>query len=284
MSRWTDEFPDSDFAEDSSLNLHEKALAQIQSMLEEGDVTPIEKLRRVLRLSASHRAHLIANTLIHTGGLKVRVGPFADMVIPNRSTEGCFVPKLLGCYEAELHPVIEHIRARGYPNVVNIGCAEGYYAVGLARLLPNSRIWAYDTDEEARRICAWGAEQNGVSNRIEIAGTFSHDDFAGFPAGDTIVICDIEGAELDLLNPAKAPALAGFDIQVELHHMLDFPPNKAFVDQFEDSHHIQRILPSTRDIEAFPELRDLEHLDQLLAFWEFRRGPNPWLFMSARNQ
>ncbi|MDE0809536.1 MAG: hypothetical protein OSB69_09430 [Alphaproteobacteria bacterium] len=284
MSRRTDKFPEHDFTEGSSLNLHEQALAQLQSVLGEDDVPPAEKLRRALRVTASHRAQLIGNTLIHRGGLKVRGGPFADMLIPNHAAEGCFVPKLLGCYEAELHPVIDHIRARGYPNVVNIGCAEGYYAVGLARLLPNSRVWAYDTDENARKICASVAEQNGVRDRIKIAGTFGHDDFAGFPAGGTVVICDIEGAELDLLNPTKAPALMGFDIQVELHHKFDFPVNKALIDQFEDSHHIQRILPSTRDIAAFPELQNLEHLDQLLAFWEFRRGPNPWLFMSARNQ
>lgn len=264
------------------MNVHETALAKLRIFLEDDRLPPVDKLRHVLRLTASHRVNLIGNTLVHFGGLRVRSGPFAGMVIPNRATEGCFVPKLLGCYEAELHPVIHHISERGYTNVVNIGCAEGYYAVGLARLLPNSRIWAYDTDENARTMCARVAEENQVRDRITISGTFGPEDFKAFPAGDTVVICDIEGSEHELLDPVKAPALAGFDIQVELHNNFEIPLNQAFMERFSTSHDIQRILPSVRDIEAYPELRDLEHLDQLLAFWEFRRGPNPWLFMTAR--
>jgi len=97
-----------------------------------------------------------------------------------------------------------------------------------------------------------------------------------------MVICDIEGAENDLLDPARAPALAGFDIQVELHQRFEAPRNQELINRFAETHEIREILPSARDIEAYPEIRDLEHLDQLLAFWEFRRGPNPWLFMTAR--
>jgi hypothetical protein len=262
--------------------MHEATLANLRGLLDSDQIQPIEKLRRILRVSAQHRSHLLGNTLVHHGGLVVRAGPFAGMKLPNGAAEGCFVPKLLGCYEAELHPVIEHIRGRGPANVVNIGCAEGYYAVGLARLLTDSRIWAYDTDGNAQTVCARVAAENGVADRITIGGTFGHEDFANFPAGDTVIICDIEGAELELLDPAKAPALTGFDIQVELHNKFEVDFNQAFIERFAATHDIQRILPADRDINAYPELRDMEHLDQLLAFWEFRRGPNPWLFMTAR--
>lgn len=264
------------------MNMHEKALAKLRAYLDNDQMPPVEKLRHVLRLTASHRANLLGNTFVYHGGLKVRTGPFAGMVIPNHAAEGCFTPKLLGCYEEELHPVIDYIRDRGHANVVNVGCAEGYYAVGLARLLPDSRIWAYDTDERARYVCGRVAEENGVRDRITISGTFRPEDFADFPAGDTVVVCDIEGGEHDLLDPVKAPALAGFDIQVELHNSFSTPLNQAFMARFADTHEIHQIPPSVRDIEAHRELRDLEHLDQLLAFWEFRRGPNPWLFMKAR--
>ena len=265
------------------MDMHEATLTSLRRLLDSQDIQPIERLRRILRVSAQHRSHLLANTLVNLGGLAVRGGPFAGMILPNGAAEGCFVPKLLGCYEAELHPVIEHIQARGPANIVNIGCAEGYYAVGLARLLPNGRILAYDTDDNARQVCTKMAEQNGVGDRITLGGTFSHEDFAAFPAGETVVVCDIEGAELDLLDPGKAPALAGFDIQVELHNKFEVGFNQVFIERFAASHDIKRILPSNRNIEAYPELRDMEHLDQLLAFWEFRRGPNPWLFMTAKS-
>ena len=48
------------------------------------------------------------------------------------------LPKLLGCYEAALQPHLLAL-AEGRPVVVQkIGCAEGWYAVGMARLLPNA--------------------------------------------------------------------------------------------------------------------------------------------------
>ena len=264
------------------MDINEATLRDLRHLLDSDQLQPLDKPRRILRVSARHRAQLVANTLVHFGGLAVRAGPFAGMTLPPMAAEGCFVPKLLGCYEAELHPAIEAIQRRGHAHVINIGCAEGYYAVGLARLMPESRIWAYDTDETARAVCGRMAEANGVTDQITLGGTFGHDDFARFPTGDTVVICDIEGAELDLLDPEKAPALAGFDIQVELHNKFEIPLNAGFIDRFTATHEIQRIQPSVRNIETYPELRDLEHLDQLLAFWEFRRGPNPWLFMTAK--
>ena len=262
--------------------MHDETLLKIRRLLDNTEIQPVEKLHSVLRLAAYHRAWLIANTLVHTGGLAVRAGPFKGMVLPSRVAEGCFVPKLLGCYEAELHPVLEHIRQRAYPNVVNIGCAEGYYAVGLARLMPRSRVWAYDTDEKARATCARVAEENGVGDRIVLGGAFAHDDFEQFTAGETVVIVDIEGAELNLLDPETAPVIKGLDIQVEMHNSFEVAFNRDFIARFEETHEIQRILPAERDISAYSELREFEHLDQLLAFWEFRRGPNPWLFMTAR--
>ncbi|MDP6095842.1 MAG: hypothetical protein QGG67_07640 [Gammaproteobacteria bacterium] len=76
------------------------------------------------------------------------------MELYNKVSEGCFIPKLLGCYEQELHHVANSIAETGYKNVVNIGCAEGYYAVGLTRLLPEEiKTYAYDINPEARRIC-----------------------------------------------------------------------------------------------------------------------------------
>ena len=262
--------------------MHEETLLKMRRLLDDSDIQPVDKLHNMLRIAALHRAWLIGNTLVHTGGLAVRSGPFQGMVLPPHVAEGCFVPKLLGCYEAELHPVLEQIRQRGYANVVNIGCAEGYYAVGLARLMPNSQVWAYDTDDNARATCARVAEENGVSDRVMLGGVFSHDDFAQFAAGETVVIVDIEGAELDLLDPQAARVLKGLDIQVEMHNRFEAAFNRDFIARFEESHEIQRIFPAERDISVYAELRDLEHLDQLLAFWEFRRGPNPWLFMKAR--
>ena len=204
------------------------------------------------------------------------------MELYNKVSEGCFIPKLLGCYEQELHHVANSIAETGYKNVVNIGCAEGYYAVGLTRLLPEEiKTYAYDINPEARRICKEVAIINGVENRIEIAGEFKSEDFEVFAREKSLLICDIEGAELELLNPEETPALAKVDILVELHDSLNQEISKPIMQRFEPSHTIEFIETGSRDINEYPDLHALEHLDQLLAFWEWRTGPTPRAYMTV---
>ena len=142
---------------------------------------------------------------------------FAGLRLPQEASEGCLIPKLLGIYEA---PLIQHLRrllARPPEVVLNIGCAEGYYAVGLARLLPDAHIHAFDIDANARELCGATAALNGVSGRITIDGRFEGGDFQDFAGRRVLVICDIEGAELDLLDPVRFSGLIGFDVVVEMH-------------------------------------------------------------------
>ena len=63
---------------------------------------------------------------------KVAAGPFAGMRYITRSCGSKLAPKVIGCYERELHPAIENAIRGDYQRIIDIGCAEGYYAVGLA--------------------------------------------------------------------------------------------------------------------------------------------------------
>src|SRR5688500_985732 len=73
-------------------------------------------------------------------GLSVRRGPFHGMTYPESAVGLAeqLVPKLLGSYECELHGALEQVIQGDYEQVVDIGAADGYYAVGLARALPDS--------------------------------------------------------------------------------------------------------------------------------------------------
>jgi hypothetical protein len=94
-------------------------------------------LYRLLR--DRYREYAPYNRLVRhiAGGLdwNVESGPFAGMKYLPGFCEG-ILPKLLGSYEQELWPALHSIASLPIQAVINIGCAEGYYAVGLARLLP----------------------------------------------------------------------------------------------------------------------------------------------------
>ena len=174
-------------------------------------------LNAALRLLAKWRSILVARTLVPALQGRVGHGPFAGMHYGVDAAEGSFPARLLGCYEASLAPVIETIIARAYPLVIDVGSAEGYYAVGLARRMPVSTIWARDASDRAQELCRALVAQNDVADRVRIGGLLRHEDLAVCAQQRTALICDIEGAEAELLDPVAAPALARADILVEVH-------------------------------------------------------------------
>jgi len=239
------------------------------------------RLYEATRLLCKWRAELVSQHLAEEG-LAVRSGPFAGLLLAGQSSEGCFAPKLLGTYEAELHPLLRSLPGRGYEAVINVGCAEGYYAVGLARMLPGVTLVAHDTDEEAQRLCRALAAANGVSARLRVGGLFAPADFAAYAGRRALVVCDIEGAEADLLDPEAAPALRGMDLLVETHDVLREGTSALLRERFAATHEITAWRVGARDPSAFGELAGLEHLDQLLAVWEWRLPGNDWLWLEKR--
>lgn len=241
-----------------------------------------ESLVQALRLLAKWRAQLLGNTLVKQSGSRIQAGPFAGMDYATGTSEGSRVARLLGCYEASLAPIIEEIVASAPALILDIGCAEGYYAVGLARRLPLSRIMARDANPDARELCAAMAALNGVADRVAVSGLVGHADFDVALGTDTVVICDIEGAEAALLDPIAAPGLRRARILVECHDSI-FPRTTAtLAARFAPSHHVRRIDRALDPTVLPPWMEALSDLDRLLALWEWRTGPTPWLWMTPK--
>ena len=238
-------------------------------------------LAAALRHLAKWRADLIFRTLVARSGTQVLSGPFQGMSYALRAAEGSGSARLLGVYEASLAPVIELIIQRDYPTVVDIGCAEGYYAVGLARRMPGSRIIARDQSTKARDLCRQLAALTGVADRVEIGGRMDHADFDLCTAQKTLILCDIEGGEADFLDPTAAPGLIRADILVECHDVVRADLTDLLTRRFLPTHHVARI---DRQLTAtLPDwMEELCDLDRLIALWEWRSGPTPWLWMQAK--
>lgn len=241
-----------------------------------------EKLNRALRHLAKWRAEVVSNTLVRRSGTAVQSGPFRGMDYAVRAVEGSRSARLLGAYEASLHPVIETIIARNPDLVIDIGSAEGYYAVGLALRLPQARILARDASDRAQRSCADLARANGVEDRVEVGGLFTHADFAICKHGRAVVICDIEGAEDALLDPAAAPGLADADILVEVHEPRAGGLADRIAARFQGSHRITRLDRRIEDAGLPGWMHEFSDMDRLIALWEWRTGPTPWLWMERQ--
>lgn len=241
------------------------------------------RLNDSLRLLSKWRSLLIQHTIIQKNDTVVWQGSFAILEYLERFAEGCHAAKLLGCYEQPLHQHIENIIETNYETVVNIGSAEGYYKVGLALRMPRSKILAFDTNEVAQAACAGLARANGVEDRIFIGGNVDHSDFQKFSKLETVIICDIEGAERALLDPLKAAHLLQFDIIVQGHECPDPDITSTLITRFKKTHTITIVEDhGQRTMTDAPSwFKSLSHLDQLLSVWEWRSDPTPWIIMKA---
>lgn len=230
----------------------------------------------------ARRVSVLREMLLEAYGPRVTGGPFAGMVFDGTVTEGCFLPRMLGCYEAELHPHLDALAARGPELVINVGCAEGYYAVGLARRWPQVTVHARDIDPAALDACRQLIDANGVADRVILGGRFTGEDFAAFAGRRVLVVCDVEGFEEDLLDPARYPALADFDVLAELHPFARADMAEEIVRRFRPTHAVRLVANRAPDTTALPAaLAGLSAEDKALAVWETRGTPTPWAVMTA---
>jgi len=150
--------------------------------------------------------------------------------------------------------------------------------------MPGVTVNAYDTNETARRRCRILAEANGVADQVVIREEFRGEEFARFVGSRVLVFIDAEGFEDEVLRPDLYPALAGFDLIVETHPMYREGVTERLIQRFEATHEIDRINPSVEKADLLAQLTQNSHLDMLLATWEWRSGPTPWLVMRPKTE
>lgn len=236
--------------------------------------------------SARSRLSALADyVLAHTEGF-VLDGPFAGMRLPEAASwaDGDLVPKLLGVYEAELHVPIEAAIARAPDLVVNVGCAEGYYAVGLARRLPGARIHAFDISTTAQEVCGLAARLNGVGRRVVVEGECTAARLAELAAGAArpLALLDCEGAETALIAPAALPALGTCELIVECHDFLDPEITEILHRRLAPTHVLAVVAEAGRDPNRHDFIARLNSIDRWLAVCEFRPTQMHWLVATPR--
>jgi SAM-dependent methyltransferase len=215
-------------------------------------------------------------------GHSVQAGPFIGMKYVNRATGSTATPKLVGSYECELHPWIARLCSQSYDRIVDIGCAEGYYAVGLARQIPSATVVGFDLDPLSRELCAEMARLNNVADRVSIQGKCTAKSLSDAITGRTLIISDCEGFELDLLDPVASPRLKSADMLVELHDVFRPGLTVTLRRRFESTHHFELVSTQPRAPLQFDSIAFLSASDQLIALEELRNGPQDWALLTVK--
>ncbi len=210
-------------------------------------------------------------------------GPFAGMRLPPRSMffDARF-EKVFGAYEHELFPWLEEIAAtpKAFAQVVNVGAADGFFTVGLARLLPGVDVLAFEPNEVKTPVLKEMARLNQVEGQISLRGFCRPDDLKALePEGPVLVVMDVDGGERDLLDPEAVHWLGKAAILVETHDAFVPGVTALLKKRFAKTHAVVEFTmrgPDYGDIEPLRGLRMFE-VDALVG--SERPGLQSWLWL-----
>jgi hypothetical protein len=218
---------------------------------------------------------------------KVQSGPFGGMQIVPRSCwgDGDITAKLLGVYEQELHDVFYAAFAAEYDAFVDIGCADGYYAVGMAKICPAVPVYAYDLSTEAEDLLKANGALNGVGERIHFGGRCAPADLVVLAQqhAPLFILCDCEGYESELFSdPEVQKALQRSDIVVECHDFMDPICTPWVFASLWQTHRIDIRYSGARDPGSIPMLSRFSDLERWIAICENRPKLMNWLVCRPR--
>ena len=215
---------------------------------------------------------------------KVISGPFEGLKLNQRFPTKAM---LLGVWEKEISYIWDSLE--GFKYIIDIGAAEGYYAVGLARKYSNKKIYAFEMNPSTQKLLFNVISDNSVKN-IEIHGKCENRDLQilSDKLKDSLMIIDCEGYEIVLLNDDSTPILKNTTIVVELHEMYAPGCTHELRKRFSSTHYVKEIKGRHRNVNDWPsKLKILKYLfprSLLLHFMdEGRPYPMNWLYMQPRS-
>ena len=232
------------------------AIDPVWSLISKTVIYPSQLLRS---LRMDHEAEkIIASDSKLQEALMTRTviaGPFQGMRYGNLKAHcSALHPKLLGVYELELTDYFQDAIALGYPSVVDVGAAEGYYAIGLALKLPGAQVIAFEQEGDARRELASLAELNGVADRISLRERCEPAHLTTLDPHGGLLIMDCEGYEETLLSDEVISKLQNWDFIIETHDGIRPDVTTLLEGRFRNTHVCHRI-------EIINDLNRADHVD-----------------------
>jgi hypothetical protein len=221
-------------------------------------------------------------------GTTVAAGPFAGMLYVGESYGSAYLPKIVGTYERELNDTIEQVIDGDHDLVIDIGAAEGYYAVGLA-MRGEAPVVAFEMSARARKLAAELAEKNGVTDRIQMHAKCEPESLEVTLGGADrpFVLCDVEGYEAQLLDLRRVPSLVRAVILVEIHEFARPGVTAELMRRFDATHDISVLWQDERSSDDYPYESFWTRLfpRRLVrrAIEEERGFRQSWLWLTPRN-
>ena len=178
----------------------------------------------------------------------------------------------------------------GRSTLIDLGAADGYYAVGAVTsgLFDNSI--AFEISEIGQTAIIENAHRNSVGDRIRVFGEAKSDFLTslnthfGLDLSGTVLLIDIEGAEFNLLSVELLWGLRCAALIVEIH---DFQPEDSgqlelLLERSKEFFVISWITTGQRDLSVFPEIEEWPDDDRWILCSESRPKRMKWLALTPK--
>ena len=185
-----------------------------------------------------HPFNYAAERAINFLGFRVNNGPFKGMQYIDEAFVGFVCHKVIGTYEKEIKHIIEHELKNNYDAIFDLGSAEGYYAVGMAKFGNSRKVVSFEGSEQGRKLQQRLAKLNGVADKIEIHGYCKKEQLKEHlkEYEKVFIICDVDGFELALLDNNHVPGLNAATMLIECHNHCFAAMEKTLIDRFSSTH------------------------------------------------
>lgn len=235
-----------------------------------------------------YRPSFLFKEIIHIP--EIKSGPFKGMYYEARGKYSAKFPKLAGTYEKEISNFFQEENLKNFDCFVDVGAAEGYYAIGVALNNQKLKIVTFESEVVNRIWLDHLALKNCVLERIHqnmycTSDSLSHEIEKW---KRPLLLIDIEGGEYELLNNSLIPELKHCTLLVEIHEFIYPDMGQVIRSRFEKSHTVDEIVQTQRTIEDLPiSLNNVQKYFFRRASKEILDEQRPivmkWFYMEPKN-
>lgn len=235
------------------------------------------------------RRRRVSKSLFDRYDGEVQRGPFAGIRMDrhNSASKGQLGLKIFGLYESVVVEAIEQFGP--FTDFINIGACDGYFTLGLLKSGLAKRSICFETVKSRQKAIRRYAENNDLGDRVVVLGTANeqigrqiaeHE----FKPHDSLVICDIEGAEFDLLTENFLHQLEGSTMIIELHDRIREEPielREKLISRLPEGYEHKILAWRPPNLDGITDFAELSDNDRALATSEGRKTQGEWLLAWA---
>ncbi|MDA8535758.1 hypothetical protein N9L23_00125 [Alphaproteobacteria bacterium] len=252
-----------------------RELEYFQPMLERQSLaTDVE--RRVWRNeTVKQRIERISLETFSLCGGVIRYGLFEGMRLNCNTWWGMadLGSQCLGLYEKQILDLISH--AGPFDTFLDIGAADGYYAIGMLHSQMAKRSICFEISEKGQASIKKNWTLNKRIGKLKIHGEANEASLSEIVPkinGKSLVLIDIEGAEFSLLTPKIITMLKNCEVIIEIHNWVEdfLSKYKTLLTDLNQHFEINVIKNAVQNTESIPLLRSYTDDNRLLVASERR--------------